>query len=299
MSQEQYTDADWQKKLSEPAYRALRHGEMESPNTGRYVTTELLGLYYCVGCGAPLFDSSAKINDGSGYATFREPLDPQSVSSVTNYSLSGEQQSGFVCTNCGGHIGLIDNMELNSADDLEQGTTQRLYHASSNAVILKKALSPRNYPVGTLLLIVVCVVGYLAWSWGSKLVDVSYLGRASSTIPLWVGDAQVFATPVHLDRPNASTSGMVVRQNEALLIIFGSSQGVPAIRFANHSVDILWLDRAFKVVGWEHERASQSSQALDRPKGAEYALIAQPGTIAPSAFATGYEIIVTDRSSLI
>lgn len=299
MSEEQFDDAYWQKKLSKPAYHALRHADIEAPNTGQYVHTDIGGWYLCAGCGTPLFSSSDKVEDDSGYATFRGPIEVGCVSSVTNYTPAGEPLNGFTCTKCGGYVGRIDTLQLQSSLDLEQGTVQSLYHASSHAVVFKKALSPRNYPVAALLLLFALVlVGYGVWSWGATLTNGLYFGRTNATVPLWVGDTEVSATVVHLDKPNASTSGMVIRQDAVLLLVLDTTGGVPAIRFANHAVDILWLDTAFKVVGWEHERASQAPTPLDRPRTAQYALIAQPGAISTQAFATGFEIIVTDKTAL-
>jgi peptide-methionine (R)-S-oxide reductase len=299
MSDTVNTEEFWKKKLSEPVYRALKEGVMEKAGTGKYEKTTSPGWYTCAGCGKVLFGSSSKIDDGSGYATFREPVDDTAISKVATFDESGETLTRFVCASCGGRIGLLDTISLRSSLDMEQGTAEQLYHASSHALVLKKSLTFRNYPVGSVLvLMAVLIFAYFGWSWIETLKTVGELGRTDATIPFWVGDMEVQATVVRLDDKNASTSGMVVRQNEALLLVLGTLAGAPAIRFANHSVDILWLDENFTVVGWEHERASQNKQVLEPPTEARYALMAQPGTLSSQAFAKGFVIIVTDKSKL-
>ncbi len=292
------THESWKQKLSDTSYRALTEGVFEVPGTGAYVRTQRSGTYLCRGCGTPLFASTSKIDDGSGFATFTDPIDEKLVPLVTAYTEAGDPITGIRCASCDGRLGFMDDISLQSSDDLEQGVREQVYHVSSYAVRLKKALSVRNYPIIFALgMLLVGIVAYASWTWGTTLLGVSSLERTDATIPLWLGEVEVRAVVVRLDQPQASTSGMVVRQDEALLFVLGDT-GVPGIRFANHSVDILWLDKNFMVVGWERERASQSSQALKRPQHAQYGLIAQLGTIAPQAFATGFEVVVTDKTSL-
>jgi peptide methionine sulfoxide reductase MsrB len=298
MTSQLHDNKEWKKVLSKRAHRVLRERVLEAPGTGEYVRVQSVGTYLCRGCTAPLFSSSNKIDDGSGFATFTKPSTEAAVSIVAHYSESGDVSSGIVCTTCGGYVGFMDAMTMQSALDLEQGTLTRYYHVSSDAVTLKKAVSARNYPISFALgILFVCVAGYYGWRWGTTLLDVSNLARTDATIPLWIDDREVRAVVVHLDQPQASTSGMVIRQDEVLFFVLGID-GIPGIRFTNHSVDVLWLDENFKVVGWERERASQSPQVLTRPPGARYGLISQPGAIPPKAFATGFEVIVTDRSAL-
>jgi peptide-methionine (R)-S-oxide reductase len=289
----------WRSGLSPESEQALAQGVFEPPKTGKYVRTDTVGVYHCVGCDAPLFSSQVKVDDGSGYAAFTNPLYETAVSLVTNYSPTGDPVVGFVCGRCGGALGRVDTLSLQSDADLAQGTTERIYHASSHAVVLHKAKSVRNYPVASLaILLLLSMFGYAVWMWTHTLSSVSEYASMDATVPLWVGDVEVRAFVVRLDQPTASTSGMMVKEGQAILAVLGDGRDVPAIRFANHSVDVLWMDTRFKVLGWERERASQSTKKLASPLGAKFALIAQTGTVPSSAFSEGFEVFVTDKSTL-
>lgn len=295
-----YQMVDWKQVLSDDAYQALRLGHLEQPHTGKYVHTTDVGVYRCAGCGTPLFSSETKIDDGSGYATFTAPIQSQTLSILATYTEAGEPVPVCVCAVCGGKIGRLDSQILRSSTDLEEGTSQQYYHISSRAVVFKKALTPRNYPIGTFILVgILCIVGYMGWAWFSNLASIASRQHIDSSVPLWVGDMSIEAVVVRLDGSQASTTGTLIRQDEALLFVLGDHTGIPAVRFANHSIDVLWLDASFKVVGWEQQRASQTSQALDRPPSAQYGIIAQSGILPAQAFSTGFEVIVTDRTRLL
>ena len=47
--------------------------------TGKYWNNKHEGVYRCVCCGTPLFDSSAKYDSGTGWPSFWKPVDEQNV----------------------------------------------------------------------------------------------------------------------------------------------------------------------------------------------------------------------------
>ena len=61
----QKSPQDWQRQLSGPQYFVLRSGGTEPPNSSPLVKEKRAGTFACAGCGAKLFESSAKFESGT------------------------------------------------------------------------------------------------------------------------------------------------------------------------------------------------------------------------------------------
>ncbi len=66
------TEAEWKKQLSDEQYHVTREAGTECAFTGKYWNTKEPGMYHCVCCGSPLFDSQTKFNSGTGLAEFHQ-----------------------------------------------------------------------------------------------------------------------------------------------------------------------------------------------------------------------------------
>jgi len=100
------TKEEWKEKLTEEQYRVLRLKGTERPFTGKYWNNKEKGIYYCAGCGTPLFDSKSKLKSGSGWPSFSAP--------ITDYEINEAQDNSFnmkrteiLCSKCGGHLGHV------------------------------------------------------------------------------------------------------------------------------------------------------------------------------------------------
>jgi len=64
------------------------------------------GTFICGGCGAPLFQSDAKFDSGSGWPSFTDVLEKGAI--VTRKDDSGGRlRTEVLCASCGGHLGHV------------------------------------------------------------------------------------------------------------------------------------------------------------------------------------------------
>ncbi|WP_456425375.1 peptide-methionine (R)-S-oxide reductase MsrB [Rhodocaloribacter sp.] len=99
-------EQNWREKLTEEQYRITRKKGTEPPFTGAYWNLKDDGIYRCVCCGAPLFDSETKYDSGSGWPSFYAPHDPKLVAMKEDLSL-GIRRVEVVCANCEAHLGHV------------------------------------------------------------------------------------------------------------------------------------------------------------------------------------------------
>lgn len=100
------TDEEWKKVLTPEQYRVTREKGTERAFTGKYWDTKTPGVYECVACGLPLYDSSTKFDSGTGWPSFYQPIAPQNVATETDRSL-GVPRTEVVCPRCGAHLGHV------------------------------------------------------------------------------------------------------------------------------------------------------------------------------------------------
>lgn len=78
----------------------------ERPFSGKFVDHKGDGMYVCVVCGEPLFDSNTKFESGSGWPSFFEPADAQAVATHRDTS-HGMIRTEVTCRSCGAHLGHV------------------------------------------------------------------------------------------------------------------------------------------------------------------------------------------------
>lgn len=76
----------------------------EAPFSGQYNKNYEDGTYFCACCENPLFSSHAKYDSGSGWPSFWESKNPDSLLRQTDTSL-GMTRIEVLCGNCGAHLG--------------------------------------------------------------------------------------------------------------------------------------------------------------------------------------------------
>lgn len=102
------TDAEWKKMLTPEQYDVARHAGTERAFSGKYWDNHEKGIYYCVCCGVPLFNSKTKFESGTGWPSFYAPLNKKYVGEREDNSL-GVIRTEVYCKNCGAHLGHVFN----------------------------------------------------------------------------------------------------------------------------------------------------------------------------------------------
>lgn len=100
------TDAEWKAKLTPEQYNVTRRKGTERAFTGKYWNTKEPGVYRCVCCGEPLFDSETKFDSGTGWPSFFAPTSTDAVRSISDNSWFMHRVE-VVCRKCDAHLGHV------------------------------------------------------------------------------------------------------------------------------------------------------------------------------------------------
>jgi peptide-methionine (R)-S-oxide reductase len=100
------SDQEWKAQLTPEQYRVTRCGGTEAPFTGKYWDNKREGMYRCVACGQPLFDSDTKFESGSGWPSFTAPVEAASVEERQDTS-HGMLRTEVLCSHCEAHLGHV------------------------------------------------------------------------------------------------------------------------------------------------------------------------------------------------
>lgn len=98
------TDEQWKQRLTPEQYAILRQKGTEAPFTGELLQNKESGMYTCAACGAELFDSKTKFESGSGWPSFYDVANADTIELVDDNS-HGMQRIEVQCATCGGHLG--------------------------------------------------------------------------------------------------------------------------------------------------------------------------------------------------
>jgi peptide-methionine (R)-S-oxide reductase len=100
------SDAEWQSQLTPEQYRIARKKGTERAFTGEYNNSKEPGVYRCVCCGNPLFDSDDKFDSGSGWPSFTQPVAQENVETETDRS-HFMTRTEVMCSRCDAHLGHV------------------------------------------------------------------------------------------------------------------------------------------------------------------------------------------------
>ncbi len=92
--------------LTPEQFRVTQQCGTESPFTGKYVDHHEHGNYICVCCKQILFSSEAKFDSGTGWPSFYNITNSDSVSLIQD-NTHNMVRVEVRCKNCGAHLGHV------------------------------------------------------------------------------------------------------------------------------------------------------------------------------------------------
>ena len=100
------SDEEWARQLTPDQFRITRQHGTERAFTGQYWDEKSQGIYRCVCCGEPLFDSKTKFESGTGWPSFFQPIAADKVETKEDSTL-GMRRIEVHCAKCGCHLGHV------------------------------------------------------------------------------------------------------------------------------------------------------------------------------------------------
>ena len=100
------TNEEWKSSLSENSYKVTRESGTERPYTGKYWDFNEQGVYKCICCNEPLFESQTKFDAGCGWTSFFVPMNDSVISEHEDNSLA-RTRTEVRCTKCDAHLGHV------------------------------------------------------------------------------------------------------------------------------------------------------------------------------------------------
>ncbi len=106
MAKKNHTKAEWIKILGREAYSVCWEKGTELPFSGKYNSNKNDGIYLCVCCKTPLFNSSEKYDSGTGWPSFWAPIEEKTVKMERDTSM-GMIRTEVSCASCESHLGHV------------------------------------------------------------------------------------------------------------------------------------------------------------------------------------------------
>jgi methionine-R-sulfoxide reductase len=76
------TEEEWKKQLTGEQYRITRGKGTEQAFCGVFYDNHQDGIYHCVCCDLPLFESNAKFDSGTGWPSFFKPVAEENIKTI-------------------------------------------------------------------------------------------------------------------------------------------------------------------------------------------------------------------------
>ncbi len=100
------TETEWKSLLSEEEYRITRLKGTERRFSGEHCSIYEPGIYSCICCDNKLFDSSEKFDSRTGWPSFTQPIEENSIKYEADNGF-GMRRVEVMCNVCDSHLGHV------------------------------------------------------------------------------------------------------------------------------------------------------------------------------------------------
>lgn len=124
------TESEWKEQLTAMQFFVARQAGTERAFSNPLNDNHDDGIFYCVGCGIPLFDAKTKFDSGTGWPSFYDPIQVKNVAYDIDYEI-GYERKEIHCARCETHLGHV-------FDDATDQPTGLRYCINGASLIFKK-----------------------------------------------------------------------------------------------------------------------------------------------------------------
>ena len=100
------SDEAWARRLTPEQFGICRRKGTEGAFTGEYYDSKEEGIYQCVCCGNPLYNSESKFDSGTGWPSFWAPVAPENIRTESDKSFF-VRRTEVLCNACDAHLGHV------------------------------------------------------------------------------------------------------------------------------------------------------------------------------------------------
>ena len=100
------SDDEWRQRLTPEQFQVTRQHGTERAFTGPWLDEKRSGIFHCIACDAPLFESTTKYESGSGWPSFFKPINDHAISEHQDESF-GMRRVEIRCARCDSHVGHV------------------------------------------------------------------------------------------------------------------------------------------------------------------------------------------------
>ena len=99
-------DEEWRNLLTEEQFYITRKKGTEARFSGEHCSRHEPGVYNCICCDTPLFDSTEKFNSGTGWPSFTQPIKENAIKYEKDGAF-GMIRVEVMCNVCDSHLGHV------------------------------------------------------------------------------------------------------------------------------------------------------------------------------------------------
>lgn len=99
------SEEEWKQLLTPEAFYVCRKHGTEAPFSGKLYNNKEDGIYNCICCDAPLFESQTKFDSGTGWPSYYKSIE-NAVNEIKDIT-HGMVRIEVRCSHCDAHLGHV------------------------------------------------------------------------------------------------------------------------------------------------------------------------------------------------